>query len=174
MRSEKASTELASKCSDHNGESIAPGKPYKHYQYYRIKACIADSPVLSSPRSVERPERVKYCHICASDFEKHGPRWMYQWKEDDGNHVLQLFRNNDGKATFARYNYACNKGAYSGLSIQVQFRRKRQVPKMACTPMTSVKKADPNTMSIVTVIKKTVGPLSTVENHELSAHISTI
>jgi len=40
---------------------------------------------------------------------------------------------------------------------------KINLPKMACTPMTSVKNADPKVISMVTVMKNTVGPLSTTK-----------
>ena len=37
-----------------------------------------------------------------------------------------------------------------------------KAPKIACTPMMSVKNADPNRIIITAVMKKTVGPLSTI------------
>lgn len=44
---------------------------------------------------------------------------------------------------------------------------KIDTPKIACTPMTSVKKADAKTSNIVTVMKKTLGPPSTAKARQV-------
>ena len=70
------------------------------------------TPLFNKPRSVERPERVKYCMTRISKRIRSWLRATHERKEDDGNHILQFFRHCNRKATFAWYNESSYEGAY--------------------------------------------------------------
>jgi hypothetical protein len=62
-------------------------------------------PLFNKPRLVERPERVKYCKTRISKKKNH--TWLratHERKKDNRNHIFQLFRHGNRKATFTWHN----------------------------------------------------------------------
>ena len=58
-------------------------------------------PVLSRPRSVERPESVKYCPIGELNVKMRGFRDAYEGEENDRNRVFEFLSQCDGEVTLS-------------------------------------------------------------------------
>jgi len=73
-------------------------------------------PESSRPRSVERPERVKYCQTSELDIITRQFWDAYKGQEDDRNHILEFLGQRDGEITLPWDDEPNNESAYKSSS----------------------------------------------------------
>lgn len=99
--------------------------------------------MFNKPRSVERPESVKY-------------RGKKMIETISSSFSVNLIANPPSRGTIIPATNAPAK-ICENYSLSI---KQTLLPKIACTPIISVKKAEPNTRRIVAVMKNIVGPFS--------------
>lgn len=83
-------------------------------------------PVSSRPRSVERPESVKYCRMGELDATTRGFEDAYKRQENNRNHVFELLGQCDGEVALSWDDESNNERTYESFSDGIAKRGSRQ------------------------------------------------